>query len=57
MERRRVWVVHYNTFYDGEFSSSGVHGVFSDETQAERDAEAVRADCCKEVWVEEFNVD
>ena len=57
MEKRRVWVVHYDTFFDGEYSSSGVYGVFSDQARAEKAADKVRADSCKEAWVDEFDVD
>lgn len=47
-----VWVVHWNTWHDGEFSSSNVAGVFTNEKDAESRAEQEQQkDRCKEVFV------
>lgn len=56
MTKKTVFVVHYNTVFDGRFSCSGVAGVFSSKTAAEALAVA-KTNKCTEAVVTEWEVD
>lgn len=56
MTKKTVFVVHYDTVYNGEFSSSGVAGVFTDKATAEKKA-AEKTNKCTEAYVSEWEVD
>lgn len=52
----KVWVVVYTSYHDGDFSNSGVKGVFSSEAAAEKVKKELNESSYMEAFVTSMKV-